>query len=103
MPAYLLTLTTKNTAYLLSDLIHAINPLERLQFKQILIQAHPDNQDSVIVGDSNLSATRYGYSLRASESRLYADSGLNGHETNNKYLMCVLTDAQQVSVELVEH
>ncbi len=103
MPAYLLTLTTKNVAYQLSALVAAINAAERTQFKQVLIQGHPDNSDDVIVGDINLSETRYGYALRAYDSRLYQDSGQAGQSTADKYLMCVDTDGMKVSVELVYH
>ena len=103
MPAYLLTLTTKNTKYRLSDLIAAIDANERTQFKQVLIQGGPNNSDDVIVGDGNLSATRYGYALRAYDSRLYQDSGQAGQTTADKYLMCVNTDGMQVSAELILH
>ena len=90
---YTLTLTLANTNYRLSTLISDIDPKERQAFSEIRIAASDgidgvgSNTADVLVGDSNLSTTRFFLSLQPGEE--HAERGGDGGgavSTNSIYL-----------------
>jgi hypothetical protein len=90
---YTLTLTAANTNYSLASLIAAIESAERTTFRQIIILAvdgidgSGGNTKDILLGDGNLSTSRYFVSLAAGESiDLSSGSAVNGETTTNWYV-----------------
>ena len=71
MSCYLLSLSSKQTAYKLSDLIADQNPNERTSFRSIRIQSINNNPTGSLVygGCSRLSAFAYGWELLPGQPR----------------------------------
>ena len=78
-PAYRtfsVTCAAGNTTYALAVLLRAVDAtLVGAPVREFSIQAEPDTNTGVLlVGDENTSATRYGYKLKAGDTRVYRSS-----------------------------
>jgi hypothetical protein len=71
-----LTLTSANTNYSLITLAQAVDANFPAKFTSLLIEADAANAagSKVSFGDTNTSATRYGYQLGPGDSRSYSGS-----------------------------
>lgn len=92
-----LTLTTANTNYRLKDLIDAIETMPQGNASEVIVQAD-SGTGTVLVGDSEMSATRYGYLLNPGDSRTYRLS--NRIQTGDIYLRSP-TAGKKVNVEVI--
>lgn len=93
MQGYQVTLTTADNNYDLLALVRAID-VEFIDFaNQITLQADDSNSDSILVGDSDLSATRYGAKLSATDAlAMGVGSSLKGINARSA------TDAQKINI-----
>jgi hypothetical protein len=100
------TLTSADTNYEIYTLVEAIvtvatNPSDAPgACREFNIQSDPGNDGSnpILVGDSELSATRYGYSLSAGDSRVYR-SDINNVQVAGKYVRSHAS-GQKLNVEI---
>jgi hypothetical protein len=93
MPAFQVTLTDANTNYNLLTLVRAIDSTFVDQ-GNISIQTDPANLGAVLMGDSNLSATRYGAKLSGGSSMFYEKKALRGRYARSA------TAAQKLNIEV---
>lgn len=97
--SFQLTLTLADTNYNLRTLVSAVDADALASVCELQIQSDPGNGAAVIlVGDSGLSATRYGKDLRANDSALYRSSK-NSIYTGDYYLRCNLA-GKKINVDL---
>ena len=92
-----LTLAVANTAYNLKTLIDAIEPMLQGTADEVVIQAD-SGAGTVLVGDSQISGTRYGYVLAPGDSRTYR---LPGRIRTNEMWLRSATAGKKVNVEVL--
>lgn len=69
---YQVTLTLANTNYGLADLLAAIDANVPAETTELLVQSDESNGIAkIMIGDVNLSGTRFGYKLATGDSRTY--------------------------------
>jgi len=94
-------LTLSGTKQNLYTLLSAIIPNVGAG-QTVLLQADPGNEGLVIlVGDSDISTTRYGYAMGAGDSRVYPPSGFQSVPISNIWVMCSTGAAPLLNVEVV--
>jgi hypothetical protein len=71
------TLAAADTNYELLALVRALEP-GYIDNGEVTIQADPLNAVDVLVGDSSLSAVRFGLALASGQGRSYSRGGLYG-------------------------
>lgn len=106
--AVLVNLASANTNYNLLALVNAILATTAEcpgMAREVNIQANPGidgaagNTKSVLIGDAELSATRFGYLLNAGDARLYRGT-LNNVDVGSIYVRSSGTN-QKLAVEIV--
>lgn len=107
VPAYIAVLIALNdgVAHKLSDLVEAIEPAAAGivgSVKALRIQAEQNNQDTVLVGDLNVSLTRYGEQIIAHDQSLYSSPVAIEVPYRGMYVMAasVTSPVMQISVEI---
>ena len=98
MPAFRLVLEEANTVYRLSELLLAEDAEIAYQWRQVMLQAGPDNTANIKLGDSELSGLRYGYLLVPGGEKTW-DLFPDYVNTMEKYLFCEEAN-QELLVEL---
>lgn len=71
------TLTLANTNYNILSLVQAIEDTCPAACRELQIQAATANADVVLIGDAELSATRFGYELARLDSAKYRSDHSN--------------------------
>lgn len=99
MAAFQLTLTSADTNYNLLTLIRAIDEDFVDNARHLSIQADPSNGSAVLIGDTELSATRYGISLGNGEGKVYGD-GVTPVQGLRTTLARSTGAAQKINVEV---
>lgn len=98
---YQITLTTANTNYGLADLLAAIDADVPAETRELVLQSDAGNGAAkVLIGDVNLSGTRYGVKLSTGDSRTYVQRR-QSVDIRDIYLRTD-TNASKVNVEMAD-
>ena len=93
--------TVTGTPQCLYDLLAAVEPHIGAG-QTVLLQADPGNEALVIlVGDSQVSTTRYGFAMGAGESRNYPPSGFQSVPISNIWVMCSTDASALLNCEVI--
>jgi hypothetical protein len=99
MPSFQVTLTDAATNYRLVTLVRAIDSAYTDNAKHLSIQAEPANTDSVLLGDSSLSTTRYGSKLGNGEGKVYGDGVVRSQSLGQTYARSA-SAGQKLNIEV---